>query len=888
MNYKLTLSEQLEDINSIGHVYIHKSGAKVIVIENNDEDRVFSISFRTLPKNSKGIAHIVEHCVLCGSKGYNIKDPFNTLDKGSIHTYLNAMTYADKTIYPIGSTNEKDFKAMMRVYLDAVFNPLMHEDKGIFLQEAWHSDGDKLNGVVLNEMKGVYSEASVKLEEALNSELFKNTPYEYDSGGNPEFIPELSYEEFLDYHKENYHPSNAVIYLYGKLDVNEYFSILDEFIDEFSYEEREFSVEFEAKECQDIEVRRPSKRGNMLSALFFTGKIGNFAESLLVDMLCDLLFNTEGAFIAKRLRKLGDKVSASHIDSAYLTSFSVDIEGSTEQDINTFKKELNEAFKNVEIDRNKLQGIINGYKFYLKEEDFGYKPKGLYYCTVLLRSFMYGNMTFEPIKINELFEAVNKVDIKELINRYFVDKGCYGILIDGQSEPVQRAVPPKNNDELIKYQSQVDNNDEINKINVSSVSEIPKEVPRINFEGDTNLFVPVDNGDVVYIDAIFDANHLTYRELSALGLLQVIASVYNIEYSDAIDYYVGGFDMVLSSISNEKIHKPSLFVRIKALKENIYKAIDLLYKVMTIEYKDKDRVEELLKEKKQNLQNIYIYHGNAKAYIKALSVLFEEFNYAEASTGYGLYEYIFNTPLEEIVEDFNKVSKKIFRQNAIKYSITCSNKDHAKVSSYVDNMIDMLGSREYDKVSIGLADEYSISIESNVNFNAIAFPIKCNNGIFRVAQQIITNEYLWDNIRLQGGAYGGKCQFGAGNNCCMYSFRDPKLAKSYDVFLNAGNYLTRLKTQKEIDRFILGTINLIDKPIKNSALNSIALRKSVLNITHEKEKKRREEILGVVPKDMVKVGEEINKGIINNAKCSVGKEADIKANLALLKAYKQV
>ncbi len=883
MAFKLNFSEKIEDINSTAYVYDHSSGGKLVYIENEDTERVFSIAFRTLPENSKGAAHIVEHCVLCGSDNYNVKDPFNILDKGSIHTYLNAMTYSDRTIYPVAGTNEKDFKAMIRVYCDAVFNPLMYKNRGIFLQEGWHSDGKALNGVVLNEMKGVYSDSRVILDEAVAAQVYKNTPYSYDSGGDPKYITDLSYEEFLAFHSKNYHPSNSVIYLYGKLDIEEYLSLLDnEFLNKYEYRQSNIDFDFKAKDCPDIKVRHSSPVGNIMTALFDTGSVDDFSKCLMLDILCDLLFNSEGAYIKEKLKHLGNKISADFNDSTYLTNMSVNIEGTEETDVDRFRQELNSAFKNIEIDKYKLRGIKNSYKFYFKEEDFGYKPRGLFYCTLLMRSFMYGNYTFEPIRINKLFNDIEKTDIKELIKKYFIDKGTYAILINENVPDEEKEVPPANNEPLINYQSQTDDEREINKINVSKVSEISRKPFDFKFEADKNIFVPVKNGDVVYIDFLFDISGFDKNELSHLGILQVISDIYNTAYSNDIDYYMGGFDMICRTVVGKNGYSPYLQVKIKALRENIYKAIDIFFNVITQDYNNTDRIKELVGEHRQVIKNKYITAGQIRAYTRALSVLFSEFALIDSVAGYGFYSYITGTEYEKIRMDISTAAKKVFSGNVI-YALTCDEKDRVKITSYLDKRLSALPSANIECTEIALNSEMSIAVDSNVNFNAIAFPLEYDSGVYRVVQQIITREYIWDKIRLEGGAYGGGCRFADLNKCYMYSYRDPQLTRTYDAFENVGKYLSSSKTQAEIDRFILGAVNEADIPVKNNMLNSMAIRRHLLNISTEKLIKRREELLSAKPKDIVKAGEDIENALKNKTVCTVGKKSDIEKSLHLLK-----
>lgn len=881
--FTLDKKEYIEDINSTGYIYTHHSGGKLVFIENDDENRVFSIAFRTLAENDKGTAHIVEHCVLCGSENYNIKDPFNILDKGSLHTYLNAMTYEDKTVYPIGSTNEKDFVAMLRVYCDAVFKPLMYKNEGIFRQEGWNSDGENLNGVVLNEMKGVYSDSGVLLEEALNKKLYGNTPYSFDSGGNPKFIPELSYEEFLNFHKKNYHPSNAIIYLYGKLDINKYMDILDkEFIGSFEHKEFSFEPPEFRPNYEDTILFEPTNNKNTLQALYFTGTVNDFSKCILLDILCDLFFNIEGAYIKEQIKDFGEQVSASFSDSSYFTSFNVSITGSDEIKIDSFRTRLNEAFKNAEIDNYKLQGVINSYKFYFKEEDFGYKPKGLFYNTLLLRAFIYGNFTFEPIKINKLFENIKSIDIKQLIDKYFVNKGCYGILINTEKEPEKVAAPTKNNLSVEQYQAQKDNPNEISKINVSKVSDISKEPFILNYEVyDGNLFVPV-NSDVTYFDIMFDTSVVPKEYLPALGIWQSIIDIYNIRYSNYIDYYLGGLGTALKTVSIKDTYKPYMTIKIKVLNENIGKAIDMFKKIVVQYANNIQRLEELVNEQKQVLINRYISTGQIRGYVKSLSVLSEEYNYIDCVAGTQLYKYIITTPIEKIQQDINHVISLMFSKKGISYSIC------GKTFIESDIMLFEFDDFDTEHYNYGLGEKESIAIKSNINFNCMSFLIDCKHGSFKALQQLLTREYMWDKIRLEGGAYGGGCRFVDGRRCYMYSYRDPQLKKTYEAFNNIGNYILKPKPQEDINRFILGAINESDAPIKNSLLNSIAIRRYMHNVKEETLYQRREELLSTTSSDIVALGEKINEALLNSSVCTVGKKEDIEKNIDFLDRYFEI
>lgn len=878
--FRLDKSEFIEDINSTGYIYTHHSGGKLVFIENEDTNRVFSIAFRTMPEDDCGTAHIVEHCVLCGSENYNIKDPFNILDKGSLHTYLNAMTYQDKTLYPIGSTNEKDFMAMLRVYCDAVFNPIMYKNEGIFRQEGWNSDGKNLNGVVLNEMNGVYSDSSEILDDALTKEIYEGTPYAYDSGGKPDDIPKLDYNKFLEFHKKNYHPSNAIIYIYGKLNINKYLEILDnEFIGNYEYRENKFNITMPQKKYRDITLYGLTTGKNTLQAVYPTGKVEDFSKCIILDILCDLLFNIEGAYIKEQLRDLGEQISASFSDSSYFTNLNIEITGSSETNVSNFRERLNNAFKSIEIDDYKLQGVINSYRFYFKEEDFGYKPRGLFYNTLLLRAFMYENYTFEPIRINRLFDSIKNIDIKELIKKYFVDKGCFGILIDKDINAENTVIPPKNNDCVIKYRNQTDDPNDIKKINVSKVSDISKEPFLFDYTvDDSNIFVPIKS-DVTYIDVLFDAKTIPKEYLPALGLWARLADIYDIKYSNDIDYYLGGMSAGIRTLSIKDNYKAYFTLKIKTLNENIDKAKEIVSNIISLKPDNNDRLTELIKEQKKSIADSYISSGQLKGYKKAFSVLSEEYNFIELTTGANLYNYITTVPVEKIQQDINYVLSIIFNRNNMLYSV-CGSK-------FV-NILPALENRELKLNTYGLGTKESIAVKSNVNFNCMGFLIDCRHGSYRALQQLLTREYMWDNIRLEGGAYGGGLRFTDGNKCYMYSYRDPQLARTYNVFNNISDYILTPKPKDEIDRFILGAINEADAPVKNSSLNTIATGRHIIGTTTERLYIRREELLSTTPQDIVRLGETIKEEINKNCICTVGKKQDIENNMDLLERYIEI
>ena len=878
--FKQYKQEKIENIGT-AYVYSHTSGCRLIYIENDDKDRVFTIGFNTLPDNDKGIPHIVEHSVLCGSENFNVKDPFNILDKGSIHTYLNAMTYRDKTVYPIGSTNEADFKTLMRVYCDAVFRPLMYKNEGIFRQEGWNSDGKNYNGIVLNEMKGVYSDPAVVLSETLNKKIFEGCGYANDAGGNPDYITDLSYEEFLEFHKNHYHPSNAVIYLYGDIDIKEYLNILDnEFLSDFEYKEPPKPNTVVVNDNIDINIHYNTKSKNILTAAFNTGSSNDITKCTMLGVLSTLLCYTEGGNIKEALLNngLGDKVSCDFDDSGLSTILEITVENSDENNTDKFKKVLNDTFKDVAkngVDDYKLKGVINSIKFFFKEEDFGYKPKGLFYGLLLINNFLKGRENFEPIKINEIFENMEKINIKDLVKEYFVDKGSYGILIADENAVKEEKKPvEENNKTLLDYQSQEDSPEEVKKLMSTKVSDISKDSFKVKYDSENeNIFVPLESGDIIYTDIYFDVS--SFDNLTALSTYKAIADIYDENLSNDIDYYTGGFSTEVTTLQRKDEYRPVLLFRIKCLKENFEKSLDIFKSVICQNFYDKDRILRLVSEAKQNIRSGYIEGGNSKAIGEALGQVSTAYYWDSRAKGTDYYTYL-SSEVDIIANDVSMVKSVFNRGNAF-YAVAGAKEDKKKIISLVEDALSVLNNGGNLNVisSDILGNSKGIIIDGNVNFNAVAFEMDCSDGISRVVQQIISREYLWDKVRLEGGAYGGGCSLGK-HYSYMYSYRDPNFEKTYDVFKNAGKYIAESKyTQSDIDRFIIGTINDIDKPIKKHLLTRIAMRKKFNSETKETVLKRREQILSATPKAIADFGNNLANVKINGF-CTVGLEKNIK------------
>ena len=405
--YEVLEERRINDLNSASVLLKHKkSGARLAVLSNEDENKVFYIGFRTPPADSTGVAHIIEHTVLCGSKNFPVKDPFIELAKGSLNTFLNAMTYPDKTVYPVASCNDQDFRNLMRVYLDAVFYPNIYTEKKIFMQEGWHYEMEsadselKINGVVYNEMKGAYSSPDDVLSRQILNSLYPDTTYGIESGGDPENIPELTYEAYLDFHRRYYHPSNSYIYLYGNMDVEERLIFLDEAylgsfdrleVDSLIADQEAFDKPREMKFDYPILPEEDDKSKTFLSYNCSVGTSLDPKLTIAFDAIDYALCSSTGAVIKKALTDagIGHEIFStwdSGIKQPYFSIVAKDADYEQKDEfLRIIKDELEKIVKNG-FEKRSLLAALNHGEFKYREADFGRLPKGLIYGLQMLDS----------------------------------------------------------------------------------------------------------------------------------------------------------------------------------------------------------------------------------------------------------------------------------------------------------------------------------------------------------------------------------------------------------------------------------------------------------------------------------------------------------------------
>lgn len=890
-NFELVKKEYLDDIGAEGFIYRHRCGAKLVYLKNDDREMSYIVGFRTQPKNDKGTPHIIEHTVLCGSEKYRVKDPFNLLDKGSIHSYLNAMTYPDKTVYPVASTNKRDFETLVRVYTDAVFKPLIYENEGIFRQEGWSSDGKSYNGIVLNEMKGAYASPARKLSRAIKKALLGGTGCEFDSGGVPEDITKLSYEEFLQFHKDYYSPNRALFMFYGDVDIEHYMELIDcEYLKNAKDEAVEYKeADIKKYSCDDVyaQANIGSKESFLEAAYVLPQCAKDYSLSVLCDIIADYLSNLEQSPLKSALFERGicSKVEVYYDDCSAVPMLSIEAQGADKEALPAFKKAVNEVWASLAkngLDPYMQQSVINSFKFFFKAEDFGYKPRGMFYLLMLQKSVLYGIDSFEPLYINEQFEAIDGTDISSFIRESFVDKGCFGIISDGNEKNAEAEALYANNESLIAYQAQQDTPEAVAAIKQTDISAIDKTEPEFKYDADEScVLVDAPKNEIVYLDILFDTTCLTEDELSLLGVYKFVTEVFDAELSTDLSYYTGDFSIYTTTIGVKGgKFKPMLAFSINVLRENVEKAIKLLERVINCSFDDKERLKSLIDEQKQYVTDAYIKNGASKAYTHALAMTEADYSFDYNVSGYPLYKLLTgDIELDMLAEKLRDILGSVIGSDNMYYVLTCGAKDREaivkSIESFKDNLPKgLMGCNSYNTLdNAGIA----YAVTGDVSNNALSCKYTYKTGVNSVVRQIINSGYIWDKIRIEGGAYGGGCSMLRSRCFYMYSYRDPQINNSYEVFKAVGDYMANNNfNQNEVDRFIAGAINAIDRPLKIGEYNSLALRRHFMGTNMDIINKRRGELLSATASDIRKVGEYLCKSLEKVNICTVGNEKSIK------------
>ena len=728
--YEVLKEEDLQDIHSKGWLLRHKkTGARVMLIENDDENKVFNIAFRTPPKDSTGVAHILEHSVLCGSREFPLKDPFIELVKGSLNTFLNAMTYPDKTCYPVASCNDRDFQNLMHVYLDAVFYPNIYKKEEIFRQEGWNyhlenKEGPlKYNGVVYNEMKGAFSSPDDVLEREIMNSLFPDTTYGCESGGDPVNIPDLTYENFLDFHRRYYHPSNSFIYLYGNMDMEEKLAFIDEHylsafdalaIDSQIKDQESFVRVKDIRKNYPIAENEGEEDNTYLSYNMVVGQAKDINLSLAFEVLDYALLSAPGAPLKQALldAKIGKDIYGSFEDGIKQTYFSIVAKGANLSQKEKFVKVIRDTLTKIAeegIDKKAVKAGINYYEFRFREADFSSYPKGLMYGLDILSSWLYDDeKPFCEVQLLEGFEFLKKAAeegyFEELIRKYLLDNTHGSILSlvperglaakrdQELEERLENYRSSLSDEELTKmaectkaleaYQESEENPEALTCIPMLSRGDIKKEITGLTNEEyfvDDSLFLYHDvctNG-IGYADLLFEIHNFDTDTVHYLGLLKsVLGAVDTENYSygelfNEVNARTGGIAYgieVYDSATDTDAFRAMFAVRGKALYPEMDFMFSMIREVLTTSrLDDTKRLYEIIARVKSRAQANLVSAGHSTAVLRGASYASPMAAFQDDMAGIGYYQFIekleknFDSCKDEIVRNLRRVMEEVLR-----------------------------------------------------------------------------------------------------------------------------------------------------------------------------------------------------------------------------------
>lgn len=961
--YELQKEEDLKGIKAKGYLLRHrKSGARVVYIENDDNNKVFSIGFRTPPSDSTGVPHIMEHSVLCGSKNFPAKDPFVELVKGSLNTFLNAMTYPDKTVYPVASCNDKDFQNLMHVYMDAVFYPNIYEHEEIFRQEGWSyqldSAEDKLkyNGVVYNEMKGAFSSPEGVLDRVILNTLFPDTSYANESGGDPEVIPELTYEQFLDFHRKYYHPSNSYIYLYGDMDIEEKLHWLDqEYLGKYDREPVDSRIRFQEPFAEMQEKVIPYSIASEESEedntyLSYNKVVGTSLDKelyLAFQILDYALLSAPGAPLKKALTDagIGKDIMGSYDNGIYQPIFSVIAKNANAEQKEEFIKVIEDVLKaSVKngIDTKAIEAGINYHEFRYREADFGNYPKGLMYGLQMMDSWLYDEeKPFIHIEALDTFEFLKKQIgtgyYEELIQKYLLDNPHGAIVIvtpeKGRTVRMEAELEEKlqkykesltaeeveafvqKTQALEAYQSEPESEENLEKIPVLKREDISREIePIINEEmtlaGVPVIFHEIETNGIGYVDVLFDMSLVEEQDLPYVGILQSVLGIIDTERYDygilfnEINVNTGGIGTSLelyNDVTNirEKAFKATFEIKGKALYGKLPVAFDMMREIlMESKLDDGKRIREILAMLKSRLLMKFQSSGHVTAVLRAQSYASPAAKLKDMTNGIAFYETVsyieehFEEEKEKLSEKLIDLSKKLFCGDNMMLSYTAAREGLEGLEEMVEKLKNSLHTRtaEEDKRCVIHCEKKN---EGFKTASKVQYVAKAGNfidqgvaytGALQILKVIMSYDYLWQNIRVKGGAYGCMSNFNRIGEGYFVSYRDPNLKRTLDVYDGVVDYLKNFTvSERDMTKYIIGTMSGIDQPMTPASKGERSMNLYMNKVSAEMIREERNQILDAEQDDiraLYKVAEAVLQA---DQMCVIGGEDKIEEEKELFK-----
>ncbi|RYL94292.1 insulinase family protein [Sporolactobacillus sp. THM7-4] len=954
--FKLVHTDEVHEINSRAYLFEHvRSGARLLYLQNDDDNKVFSISFRTPPEDNTGVFHILEHSVLCGSEKYPVKEPFVELLKGSLSTFLNAFTFSDKTMYPVASRNEKDFLNLIGVYMDAVFHPDIYKYKEILEQEGWHyelnspDDEIKYKGVVYNEMKGAFSSPEGLLQRTNQNSLFPDTAYGFESGGDPLEIPELTYEHFIDSHKKYYSPSNSYIYLYGNMDIDEKLDFLDKAylstydrvdVDSEISVQKPIGHSTEVVKEYPISASADEEDKTYLSLNFAVSRSTDAELYLAFDILKYILLDSPAAPLKKAVLDagIGQDVFGTFDNSILQPYFSINVKNASEDKKEPFKKIVFDTLTQLVrdgINKRQIEAAINVKEFNLREADYGYMPKGLIYSIMAMDSWLYDENPLIHLKFEGTLERIKQAltnhYFENLIKNYLLDSDHQTLVMikpsktiaDEESEKIaerlSRFKQSLNAEELSRLvestqklkerQASEDRPEDLRKLPMLSIEDIDKKAEQLpltetNIGDVKTLFHELSTNKIAYISLYFDASSIPSDQIPYLALLEEVMGKVDTEkykYSDLvneINIQTGGIDFendTFSDKENDDRYQPKFAVRVKTLVSKLPESLNLIDEILNrSKFDSESRIKEIIKEIKSRLEMSFNQNGQSVVLRRLGSYMSQASQYTEQLKGLGFYRFIGELD-KNLADRFNETAqilKRITDQLFIKEGLTVSvTGDEDILQAFSDHFKELdIPSRPRHNARVsgsgtlvapskneGLMTSSKVQyVAKGANFKSLGFPY---TGKLHVLKQILTLDYLWNQVRVMGGAYGCGVSLKSSGNFIFWSYRDPNLDETLTVYDKAGDYAKSFAADDyEMTKYIIGTISSLEAPLTPRDKGEQSDAEYFRNVTQADIQRIREEVLSTRKEDINQFAGLLKAVTDQNLICVLGNETMITQN----------
>ncbi|MEG0307909.1 MAG: insulinase family protein [Clostridium sp.] len=960
--FKLDREENVVEINSISRVFTHeKTGAKLLHLENDDSNKVFAIGFKTPPSDDTGVAHILEHSVLCGSRKFPTKEPFVELIKGSLNTFLNAMTFSDKTIYPLASKNEKDFFNLMDVYLDAVFYPNIYNTKEILMQEGWHyelenaEDDLTYKGVVYNEMKGAFSSPDGILMRKIQESLFKNNTYGFESGGDPDAIPDLTSEEFLGFHSKYYHPSNSYIFLYGDGDLDQRLKFINDNylinfektkIDSEIKPEEPFNEIKEAEYEYSISREDDENEKTFMALNFVTGKSTDDELYLSLSTLEYLLLETQGAPLKQALldANLGKDVYGSLDNSILQPVFSIVLKNTDSDKREKFIDVVYTTLRNLVdngIDKKLIEACVNITEFKLREADFQGMPKGLFYYMTAMDSWLHGGDPLTHLRyekgIEKMKSGLTSNYFENLIEKYLLNNNHGSILVlspkkglaDEKDEKLNKKLQDyKANlsmDEikdivnetrnLIKRQTTPDSDEILETIPVLSIEDIEEKIEELQIEETSTKGIKLLHHDVftskiAYLSFMFNSKVLNQEDIPYISLLSTLMGKVNTKtysYSDLSNEILintGGmyFKNEIYGDSKDTLkYSPYFEAHCSVVVDKLPKALNILSDIIkNTVFDDKKRIRDLIRVLISRMEMKFMDRGHQVATTRLGSYFSPAYSYIESTSGYDFYRFLkefensFDEKIDGFIEKLEVVRRQIFNKNNMIVTVIGKNEEVEAVDKNMNIVLDVLSDEHIELKDYKFIEDNKkegMLTPSNVQYVAKGYNYKRLGykftGKLLVLKTIIGMDYLWNKVRVQGGAYGAFANIVRSGNLMFASYRDPNIRETLKAYDETAKYVADFTTtDREMLKYIIGTISELDMPLTPSMAGDTAISYYIRGISNEDRQRERTEILNTNVKDINGFSKLISDVMEKDFIVVLGNDSKIKNDKELFKELK--